>query len=390
MPLRARPTSTTVRRQRQPTTATRAGRGRGRGTTRSKTKKQRRCCELGTDCPYKDEYQHSLEFAHDNSSERTDAAETAPTFRPFAGTGRTTMSASSSSSLVMGRSGGNTSSVGAVMQQQITPATTTVSSSRQAIDLTSDPSETTIEPSDRKRAASRIPPGTGQSVIDLCDDDDDDEEDEKVVNQNRRQRLPSPPVAETKRRRTDQEVLSPSWGFAVSEEEERRQLAHAMAASNRDVLSQQDAEYYESLRQDQAKELAKKQEEDRIRDEDNLRRAMEESAQNAQSDMERNAAQELLHHEALLEPEPPESENTATIAFRLPSQCSTTRLIRRFHTTACADQLTTFLKSCEQLASVRKWTLRNVIGGSEILPTQSLRDLGLVPRGMVVVWDEGE
>jgi hypothetical protein len=38
-----------------------------------------------------------------------------------------------------------------------------------------------------------------------------------------------------------------------------------------------------SLRQDQAKELAKKQEEDRIRDEDNLRRAMEESAQTAEA-----------------------------------------------------------------------------------------------------------
>jgi hypothetical protein len=97
-----------------------------------------------------------------------------------------------------------------------------------------------IHPSPRssRRIGSELrrdPPETGQSVIDLCDDDD--EEDEKSVNQNRKQRLPSPPVAETKRRRTDQEVLSPSWGFAVSEEEEeRRQLAHAMAASNRDVL----------------------------------------------------------------------------------------------------------------------------------------------------------
>jgi hypothetical protein len=378
MPLRARQSATAISRQQQPSRGARKG-----GTVPTKNKKgQRRCCELGTDCPYKDEYQHSLEFTHGDSVP-TDAA-TAPTFRPFAGTGRTTMSESSS------MLSADIASSGAV-RQQATPAT---ASSRQSIrqepiDLTFDPSDGAVEPSDRKRPASRTATGKGQSVIDLCDDDDDDE---SGVNHNPRQverRLP-PAVAGTKRRRTDQAILSPSWGIAVSEEDERRQIAQAMAASNRDVLSQQDAEYYESLRQDQAKELAKKYEEDRIREEDDLRRAMEESAKNAQQDMERNAAQELRQHTALLEPEPPESENTATIAFRLPSHCSMPRLVRRFHATACADQLTTFLKSSEQLASVRKWTLRTVIGGSEIVPTQSLKDLGLVPRGMVVVWDEGE
>lgn len=368
----------------------------------TKKKKQRRCCELGNDCPYKDEYQHGLEFSHGNDSVRPDAAETAPTFRPFAGTGRTTMSgSSSSSSAATGRSGENASSVGPLMPQQTTLATTTVASSssrkvaiqrrhHEPIDLTFDSPDTTVAHSDRKRAASKTLTGN-QLVIDLCDDDDED--DENRVNHNPRhveKRRCSPPLVGTKRRETDRDMLSPSWGFAVSEEEERRQLAQAVAASNRDVLSQQDAEYYESLRQDQAKEVAKKQEEDRIREEDNLRRAMEESTKNAQEDIERSTAQELLHYQALLEPEPPESENTATIAFRLPSRCSTARLIRRFHKTASADQLTTFLKSCEQLASVRKWSLRTVIGGSEILPTQSLKDLGLIPRGIVVVWDEGE
>ena len=361
-------------------------RSRGSATVRARPKKRggKKQCELGADCPYKDQYQHGLEFSHEQNSSRSSAEQqnssrssaNQPHFRAFSGAGRTIPTTSTGAQ-----------SAAAAAVHRAAAARPPMREQNELIvlsDCDSDQENSSVPlnhngkgvESPKKRAANT------SSVIDLCSDGDDDEI------------APKKPVAskpDSKRqRRTNQGVPSPSWGLAVSEADEQRQLAQAMSASNRDVVSEQDQEYYESLRQDQAKERAKQDEEEQIREEADLYRAIEESTRLAKVNEKRNLILQRLDYEEQLDPEPLENENTATIAFRLPSQCTTSRLVRRFHKTACGDQLYAFLKSSEELASsVDKWTLREVVGGAEIPLTKSLCDLGLVPRGMVVVQNEG-
>jgi hypothetical protein len=360
----------------------------GRSTTirpkpNKKEGKRKKKCDLGSACPYKDEYQHLTEFSHDTDDRGHDASVTAvPGFRPFAGAGHIMPTSTIAK---------NGSVADAVMQRSAAAiAVRPPSRQEETIDLCHD-NDTSVPSYPRKQAsAQQIPKSTVSSkanaanlnsVIDLCDDDSGD--DATGLHQPIASRKP---VA--KRPRVNREVLSPSWAVAVSEEDEQRQLARAMAASNREVVLDQDAEYYESLRKDQAKERAKRDEEVRIREEDDLRRAMEESARLAEEETERSALREFLDHQKQLEPEPPEGPNTATIAFRLPSECSIPRLVRRFPVSACADQLISYLKSRVELAAIPKWTLRKVVGGTEILQSTALKDLGLAPRGIVVVRNE--
>lgn len=357
-------------------------------TTRPRPKKRegkrKKKCDLGSDCPYKDEYQHLMEFSHDNDDSARSVTNEVSTFRPFVGAGHTMPTSASAR---------NGSAANAALQRS---AAATIATSRplsrqeETIDLCHE-TDTIVPSRPLKRASAQqnsINEDSSKagvvdldSVIDLCDDDSDDDATGVKPPYNC-----GKPIA--KRPRSDNGVLSPSWKAAASEEEEQRQLARAMAASNRDVVSDQDAEYYESLRKDQAKDRAKREEAERIREEEDLRRVIEESTRLAEKERELLTVGEVLDHQKRLVPEPPEGPNTATIAFRMPSECSIPRLVRRFPVSACADQLISFLKTREELTAIPKWSLRNVVGGTEILPTTTLQDLGLAPRGMVVVRNE--
>ncbi|KAI2511010.1 hypothetical protein MHU86_3322 [Fragilaria crotonensis] len=345
--------------------------------------KRKKKCDLGSDCPYKDEYQHLMEFSHDIADRGHASARSVPGFRPFAGAGHTMPTSG------VARNG---SAAGAALHRSTASAVRPpLRQQEETIDLCHDP-DTSVPLHSRKRASakrksksaasSNTNAATMNSVIDLCDDDSGDDVTELKQPNNAKKK------AVAKRPRIDHGIPSPSWPVAVSVEEEQRQLARAMAASNRDVVLDQDAEYYESLRKDQAKEQAKHDEEVRIREEEDMRRAIEESVTLAKEEKERSTIREVLDHQKQLEPEPPEGPDIATIAFRLPSECSIPRLERRFPVSARADQLISFLKSRVELTAIPKWTLRKVVGGTEILPTTALKDLGLAPRGIVVVRNE--
>lgn len=257
------------------------------------------------------------------------------------------------------------------------------------------------------------------NVVDLCDDSDDDDDDvsskkrqygessnngKKNRKRNRTQRPSSAQLLpasvehaanvvhqrhyQHSTSRTDQ-LPSLSLAALRSEEDTERQLALAIASSNRNIISEQDDEYYESLKQDQAKERNKQEERAIEQEEEEMQRALEESAEFARKDFDQARKREKSYYAEQLGPEPATTaSNIATVAFRLPAQCSKNRLVRRFPKSAGADQLMAFLRSCEELDNISIWTLREVVGGAEIQSGLSLDDLGLIPRGMVVVRNE--
>jgi hypothetical protein len=266
--------------------------------------------------------------------------------------------------------------------------------------------------SPKKRAARSASP-----VVDLCDASSEEEEDG-----NRQEQLPrrrsGAPVAKRNRvevMRGGRDIVhhpplhsgvknqpppnapptcsrsgiaySPSSIAATSAQDEERQLARAIAVSNRDITSEQDRAYYESLKQDEEKEHAKREEEQNKREEDELLRALEESVRLAEKEKQRARERERQHYAEQLQPEPM-GTSFATVAFRLPSRCSKNRIERKFRVDAGADQLLAFLHGCEELQDISEWTLWEVVGGKEIEADKLLRDLGLVPRGILVVRDE--
>jgi hypothetical protein len=181
------------------------------------------------------------------------------------------------------------------------------------------------------------------------------------------------------------------------QKEDERQMSHAVAQSNRVVTHAQDAEYHESLRRDQEKERQLKDEKEetrvieestRLQQEKDEREKDEKADQAEREEEERHQRQEQATQ--ALEEEPPTSDTTAvTVAFKLPRRCAPQRLIRRFSSKATAEQLHLYLqsRSDDELKGIDKWQLRQVVGHTEIPThsTSSLNELGLVPRGLLVV-----
>ena len=347
--------------------------------------RKKKKCELGSECPYKNEYQHQMEFSHDLIAPTSLKSTPASNFRPFSGVGET-MSSSSS----------NNGKISHSVSALIRPETDSISETIDLCDVLSPvlKSQDNVDcgkPMPKVSYSSRKKSVNFGSVIDLCDGDDDNEnkgDDECVHVKRPADAVPS--MVKRSRHRVDLSVPSASWITEMPEVEEQRQLEQAIAASNRDIISDQDAEYYQSLMEDQSKDRAKRQMYDQIREEEELRLILEESAKTAEEERKRSVARQLLNLQNNLEPEPPEGQGVATIAFRLPSQCSIPRLVRRFPVQACADQLVSFLKSRKELIDIPSWSLRTVVGGKDILSSSSLLDLGLAPRGVVMVHNEGD
>jgi len=180
--------------------------------------------------------------------------------------------------------------------------------------------------------------------------------------------------------------------------EEQRQLKLAIAASNREVLHEQDREYQESLEQDRRKEREKREEEEtRQRAEEGNKLEEERAAREEKREREKQKAKAL---DGLGDEPPGDDPDVATVAFRMPAKCKDRRVVRRFRRNDNAGQLVRFLqaKCAEKLGEVEKWTLREVMGGGKIGERDSrnndglektVEDLGLYPRGVVVVRDEG-
>jgi hypothetical protein len=123
------------------------------------------------------------------------------------------------------------------------------------------------------------------------------------------------------------------------------------------------------------------------KEEAELFRALEESVRLAEMGKQRARERERQYYTEQLQPEPTDT-SFATVAFRLPTRCSKNRIERKFRDDAGADQLMAFLHGCEELQDIDKWSLWEVVGGKHIEADKLLRDLGLVPRGIVVVRDD--
>mmetsp|Transcript_26742 Transcript_26742/g.39603 ORF Transcript_26742/g.39603 Transcript_26742/m.39603 type:complete len:299 (-) Transcript_26742:589-1485(-) len=127
------------------------------------------------------------------------------------------------------------------------------------------------------------------------------------------------------------------------------------------VRNDKDDEFRESLAKDQAKEESKV--------------------------LRLKRRQEALEK---LDPEPTTKlEDTVLIAFKLPRKCKETRISRRFSKNSRINQLFYFLSSTGHLDKVREWRLISAVGAQQF-PSDgeaTLEELGLSPRGLVIVVD---
>eukprot|EP00978_Attheya_sp_CCMP212_P003792 scaffold8053_cov60-Attheya_sp.AAC.1 len=126
--------------------------------------KKKKQCELGTECPYKGEYQHSLEYAHDESSlnKETPVA--------FSGTGQS-MAGGAKSSHTTSRHRPQTSSGDNVRHAAAEAAM------RRAAEICRNDGHGTTKPSSQKSTPAAA---TGNDVIIL----DDGEDENRVVLKN--------------------------------------------------------------------------------------------------------------------------------------------------------------------------------------------------------------
>lgn len=149
---------------------------------------------------------------------------------------------------------------------------------------------------------------------------------------------------------------------SLSDEEDVRKIH----PNWRDLRSKQDKEYEESLLKDKAKESEKIKREERIK----------------------IAMQKLQAEPNISDP------GTATIAFKCPRNCVKSRLLRRFQKTAKVSQLFYFLSTIRELDYIQKKQLKLWFSGECVDLTlsddgnKSLEEIGLFPRGMVIVVDE--
>jgi hypothetical protein len=335
-------------------------RGDSGNDKREKKRSKKRVCPLGSQCKYRNEYQHQLEFDHTSTSaspkkkRKQQDHDDSSSLTVFSGKGRTLRSVSSSSSHQINahlpnrnKGGSNTSDVIEILDAS--------------------------------------PVNSSDSVIDLCD--------------------------------TDEET---NWVAVQMSEEE--QMALAIAESNRAVIRQQDQEYYESLWHDQKKEhqqkLVNRQPDQQQQIASNKSNLVEKNAHgNGRSILDQNfkpppvsrdschevqtldyaddederklpASTKSATNAVHLEEEPSDGkENITKIAFRMPCNYASSqkRIVRKFLNSSSARQLYLFIETLLEDAS--GWKLYQVIGGGEIPDSneRSLEDLGLIPHGVVLV-----
>jgi len=386
---------------------------------------KKRRCDRGVDCPYRDEYQHQLEFYHDDeesssSNKNHKKSKSGNHQKSFTGNGKTV---GRNKFDVHGRVANpykrnqnfNRDDAAMAAESRMSASTNAnddekkleyhgqkrkendvkLNSNNQrklfvddVVDLASSPLDDSKmygnddvilveeheEESKKKRSKRKV---VEADVVDLCESDCDDH---SVID-----------IDTSLSSRNGNDVVSASPTFGYVEEgfsdhqrllqDEEDQLARAIAESKRDAtIHQQNVEYEESLANDKVKEFERKQAIEMKRAQEE-RENIEEEEKKSQEERTRNAA--LLK----LQPEPVNSEDPATIAFRLPSKCSCSRITRKFERTAKAEQLILYLQSCDELRGITNWSLHEVVGQRDILPSQTLLNLNLVPRGVVVVKD---
>lgn len=386
---------------------------------------KKRLCDRGADCPYRDEYQHQLEFYHDDeesspSNKNNKKSKPGNHLKSFTGNGKTVGrnkfdvhgrvanpykrnqkfnrddAAMAAEARMLNSTNANDDEKKQESHGQKRKANEAKLSSNnqrklvldEVVDLASSPLDDSKmysnddvvlveeheEESKKKRSKRKV---VEADVVDLCDSDCDDH---SVIDID---------TSLSSHSGNDVVAANPTFGYVEAGfsdhqrllQYEEDQLAKAIAESKRDAtIHQQNVEYEESLANDKIKEFEKKQAIEMKRAQEE-REKTEEEEKKSQEEMKRNAA--FLK----LQPEPVNCEDAATIAFRLPSKCICSRITRKFERTAKAEQLILYLQSCDELCGITNWSLHEVVGQRDILPSQTLLNLNLVPRGVVVVKD---
>jgi len=164
-------------------------------------------------------------------------------------------------------------------------------------------------------------------------------------------------------------------------QEADREIQHAIAASNRLVRDEQDAEYYESLLKDQQRDAQKKREQQEA--EDNAR--MQEVI--AQSAKEEAMRKRQMASDALPAEPPKGTLGITTIALKLPRFCKKARIQRRFPASVMtAEPLFQWVESLPEMEGKESsWELVLPMGHIVLQRSTSLMDAGLAPRGLIVL-----
>ena len=152
-------------------------------------------------------------------------------------------------------------------------------------------------------------------------------------------------------------------------------------------MNEQDDEYYQSLIADKEKEQKKKQEEQEAKEKEELDKVLQASQATAAEEDENRR----LSKKAALPVEPESSSaEIVTLRFRLPARCGGRQLERRFRP-GDKMQLAFDYLECDKDLADKEWSLytpcpREAFG--DATKTQSLRELGLTGRAVLLVEDE--
>ena len=252
----------------------------------------------------------------------------------------------------------------------------------------------------KKKKAAAAP--AAAPAVDLCDtsDDDSDSEIEITAVRGATRTTGGAFVGRIPRKELGAQHGSTNGGSAAdtttTNTNEERELARAIAASNRDIARDQDEEYHRSLAADRAKADARRREEEEQREREELDRTLEASRAHAAEEERERRRREKEEARRQLEEEPPKGMGPryeTEVAFRLPASCGgkgRSRVVRRFSPTASVSQLYCFLRTCDEMDGVRRWVLCLTQSGMEEVAEDDeryLEALGLAPRGLVIVKD---
>jgi hypothetical protein len=206
-----------------------------KGRSSSKKRNRKRKCELGSKCPYQHEYQHSLEFLHEEIR--------MPIASAFTGSGHvllqkksTRLSGKKKSTLLANAAAQRAlnSNDQRRTDEHLNQVTSLVS------DIHDCDSQTCVQSLHHPMVDGRNPlkesgsPTKLQTIINLCDDESDNEYTILHSQDSRKKR---------QKLGFNIEYDSLSWKVPISKDEESDQLAQAIIASTRDIFTRQDVEY---------------------------------------------------------------------------------------------------------------------------------------------------
>ena len=176
-------------------------------------------------------------------------------------------------------------------------------------------------------------------------------------------------------------------------------VKQAIDESNRAVVKEQNSEYEESLRQDKEKETARKEKEIKDKEEEELKLAigMSEQSDKVAKEIVRNRRAAEVRAKGVPEEgeegwESVDKKTVAVIKFKLPRRCSVGTVEKRFWISDLVESVTAYLSTLDVLNDVEDWSLVQpgpppvVVEGDE-WEGKSIEELGVVPRGMLVVRD---